>query len=74
MARTCSPTSVSGQLRAILQRRPLSTREAAQMFGKSSAAMSAILNQLRHMGEARQLHAGTKGICGKPALWGGTQP
>ncbi len=73
MARTPDPTSVTGQLREVLRRGPVDTAEAARAFGKTTAVMSAMLNQMRRRGEARQLSVGAKGKSGKPALWGGPQ-
>lgn len=70
MARTPSPTSVSGRLRTLLAAGTLTTREAAALFGKPSAVMSALLNQLRRRGEARQIHRGGLGRRTSNTLWG----
>lgn len=69
--RTPNPKSVSGQLRKLVAERPITTREAAERFGKTSAVMSALLNQMRQRGEVVQLSRGSKGVkTGKPAIWG----
>ncbi len=70
MGRTLSQTSVSGRLRALLNSGPVDTAAAAKLFGKPSAVMSALLNQLRQRGEAVQLRRGSAGRGGKPAFWG----
>lgn len=70
MARTRSSTSVSGRLRTLLAAGTLTTREAAETFGKPSAVMSAILNQLRLRGEARQILRGGPGRKTSNTLWG----
>jgi len=68
---TPRPKSTSGRIVAYMReaRRPVSTREIAELVGVSSAQASAFLNQLRCRGNLRQLSRGSPGRNAKPATW-----